>query len=161
MLVNKDNFVSLLPDIERDIQQSHLVAIDYEFTGLSTKAERIDLLDTPQARFTKLRSSVMTFQPCQVGICCFILKDGVVVAKPYTFYVFWQASFGLDRVFSCQASSLSFLSKNSLDFNEWINMGIDYLSHDEQAILESRADLFEDKDIEIDSENKVFVEESM
>ncbi|CAN0401131.1 unnamed protein product, partial [Hapterophycus canaliculatus] len=76
---------------------------------------------TPQARYDLARGSCSQFMLTQYGICCFRYTggegggvggshgNGQLEARPFNCYVVPSTSFGSDRVYSCQASSMNFL----------------------------------------------------
>ena len=116
------------------------------------------------------RESARHFSVNQFGVSTFRFEESkkVFETTAYTFQVFprgkrQEKSCG---VFSVQASSLEFLSKNGFDFNKWVKKGIPYLRPAEQEemtemLLNKRQKRSEDKnadEIEItDSRDLSFV----
>ena len=99
------------------------------------------------------RESARHFSVNQFGVSTFrFVERRVFETTAYTFQVFprgkrQEKSCG---VFSVQASSLEFLSKNGFDFNKWVKKGIPYLRPAEQEemtemLLNKRQKRSEDK----------------
>ncbi|CAN0163702.1 unnamed protein product, partial [Scytosiphon promiscuus] len=118
---------------------------------------REKMMDTIQARYDLARGSCSQFMLTQYGICCFRYTpgdggsdrddgsgegggsggDGHLEARPFNCYVAPSTSFGSDRVYSCQASSMNFLSKHGFDFQAWASHGVPFLSREEEkAVME-------------------------
>lgn len=72
MDIVRANFGSSLESIKRDIKDAAFVTLDFEFTGLGEAQDKIDLMDTVQDRYAKLRASVARFLPVQM-VCLFRL----------------------------------------------------------------------------------------
>lgn len=144
MDVTKNNFLEALGELEVVINQCDFVAIDSELTGLKrSDTKTLQVLDTIEDRYVKLRDQISGFNLIQFGLSCFKLVDDIEdVAKyecnSYNFYIFPQKSsinkaMG-DRVFSIQTSSLQFLVSNGFDFNKLITDGISYLNMAEEEL---------------------------
>ncbi|KAJ3081397.1 hypothetical protein HK102_002366 [Quaeritorhiza haematococci] len=174
MDVCRDNFGAQLESIKAAIANCDFIAIDLEFTGLSTtphsSQSQINSLDTHQERYAKIRDSASAFQIVQYGVCPFIWdqKKETYVAKPFNIYVFplppanGQRGWGLDRAFYCQASTLEFLKRNGFDFNKWITQGVPYASREEEERIRRKTGTKpEYSDIPIDDSNREFVESSI
>jgi poly(A)-specific ribonuclease len=88
MNILRSHFKESLESIVRDIKASQFIAFDFEFTGLGAAQYEIDLLDTVEERYEKLRRSVEKYIPIQLGICCFNYDEATktYVAKPFNFY---------------------------------------------------------------------------
>ncbi|KAI8916855.1 ribonuclease H-like domain-containing protein [Entophlyctis helioformis] len=165
MEVTRHNFEETLPAVAEAIQGADFLSIDTEFTGLGIDpSQRIDLLDTPQERYVKQRSSAAQFLPIQIGLCAFAwnAETNTYLAKPFNFFIFprpGSRAFNLDRTFGSQASSLDFLYGNSFDFNKWIRDGISYVSTAEEAEVRAKINAMKtDSDIPIEERNRAYVE---
>ena len=96
-------------------------------------------LDTPNMRYLTLRRGVSSFIIIQLGLCCFHrTEDNQWIATPFRFYVYPRSVLGVERYFSCQSSSLSFLKKSQFDFNKLVEYGLSYLSVEEEAQIRLR-----------------------
>ncbi|XP_031560236.1 poly(A)-specific ribonuclease PNLDC1-like [Actinia tenebrosa] len=132
----RENFDERFPEIKDVIERSSFVAIDTEFTGLSTNDSSCpSLFDEAKTRYKKLKKSISQFVICQFGLCAFVEipdQPNRYQAYAFNFYLF-QPSFGpVDCRFLCQASSLHFLSKHNFDFNKFIHHGVPYLNKDQE-----------------------------
>ena len=152
MEVTRQNFKETLPLISQAIEDASFLAIDAEFTGLTSRLRRAEnSLDTCEERYEKLKEGIKDFTIPQFGLCAFIWDEEQrqYVAKPFNFYIFPKPYSRQmpDMRFVCQSSSLDFLANQGFDFNKWINHGIPFLlPHSEEKLrqlLESRRD--EDK----------------
>ncbi|XP_066917368.1 poly(A)-specific ribonuclease PNLDC1-like isoform X1 [Clytia hemisphaerica] len=137
--VTKENFNRIFPTIEWSIRNSEFIAIDGEFTGLSTSNTfEPTLFDTPKERYAKLKRSLSKFTLCQLGLACFVRSTKI--ENSYDTYVFniysCPASFGsIDSKFTCQASALKFLTEHHFDFNKFVKEGVPYLNRDQRVVL--------------------------
>ncbi|TPX61023.1 hypothetical protein PhCBS80983_g01366 [Powellomyces hirtus] len=168
MEVLRNNFEAFLPTIEDAIAEADFIAIDTEFTGLGIeKSFQIDYLDTVQERYAKCKMSAEAFQTTQYGLCTFSWDAAKhkYIAKPFNCYVFPATGnrvLGLDRHFTCQASSLSFLRDSKFDFNKWISQGIPYVNRDEEAKARRKIGVLESEDdVPITGAKRVYVDEVM
>ncbi|KAJ3161809.1 hypothetical protein HDU86_006580 [Geranomyces michiganensis] len=154
---------ALLPIIASAIAEADFIAIDGEFTGLGTGRDlEIDYLDTVEERYRKLRRSALQFQLTQYGLCTFKWDEAAqkYIAKPFNCYVFPLAgrkAFGLEKSFTCQASSLLFLRDCKFDFNKWISHGIPYMNHEEEMIARAKIGTYQNGYAVIDDTNRPFV----
>ena len=144
MDVTKHNFLEVLDLIDSVIAECDFIAIDTELTGLKrSDVKTLQVLDTIDDRYVKLRDQISCFNLIQFGLSCFkVVDDNGDVAKyecnSYNFYIFPQKSsvnkaMG-ERVFSVQTSSLQFLVNNGFDFNKLIIDGISYLNVSEEKV---------------------------
>jgi len=147
MQVGTHNFDALLPQILADISSASCIAIDTEFTGLTTESGlRPHSLDTIDTRYACVRNA-SRFGLIQYGICPFIVdpETGAFTAKPYTFLVLPRVSpigsdigrsgWGGDAILALSTSAVEFLARNSLDFNAWSTRGLTFLSREAEATL--------------------------
>ncbi|CAG2163274.1 unnamed protein product [Oppiella nova] len=146
MDVTRHNFLETLREIEAIISAADFATIDTELSGLRRlDTKGMQLLDTADERYAKLKQSIAGFSLIQFGLTCFQAvpndtADGHHYAcHSYNFYIFPQKSSGInkamgDRVFSVQTSSLQFLASNGFDFNKLIIDGISYLNDAEEKL---------------------------
>ncbi|RCH80662.1 hypothetical protein CU098_001621, partial [Rhizopus stolonifer] len=136
MEVLRSNFEEKLPVIEQAMLEADFIAIDTEFTGLTTPDIQFQNIDDIETRYSKLKSCVQEFTIIQYGVCAFKRnpETGDFMAKPFNFYIF-----GADtnevysrRIFSATPSSLSFLRSNKFDFNKLIEEGIPFYNFTEE-----------------------------
>lgn len=136
--VTRDNFDDLLPTIKCHIEQCDFVTIDTELTGLSSsKATQYNLFDSPQDRYSKVRSSAINFGLLQYGISCFTYNKSTSSfdTETYSFYLWPKVGTSADngRQMLMQLSSIEFLVKWGFDFNLTFSKGVPFLSRaDEQ-----------------------------
>lgn len=136
--VTRDNYEELLPEIKAKIGLCNFVTIDTELTGLSSnKANQYNLFDTPQDRYTKVRSSAINFGLLQYGISTFTYNQSTKAfdTNTYSFYLWPKVGTSADngRNMLLQLSSIEFLVKWGYDFNLTFSKGISFLSRaDEQ-----------------------------
>ncbi|KAH6561307.1 hypothetical protein BASA50_003588 [Batrachochytrium salamandrivorans] len=168
MEVVRSNFEETLDAVREAVEGADFICLDTELTGLGiTPNERIDLLDTPQERYTKRRSSAMLFNPTQVGLAtfCWNAEGKAYIVKSFNFNIFPRAGnkfFGLDRTFASQSSSLEFLNNNGFDFNKWVAEGIPFVSSVEEKAIRTKLEEIEvEADIVIDDRHKKYIEDSM
>lgn len=145
MEITRSNFRSSLPVVEEAITDADFVSIDTEFTGLTTRDEKVHLYDSPSERYKKLCKNTESFIQLQFGLCCFKWIDDTksYESKAFNFYIFPFASSNLrvpDRTFSCQSSSIDFLASQGYDFNKTFCHGIPYMRHDEIEPLRKQVD---------------------
>ncbi|XP_023224313.1 poly(A)-specific ribonuclease PARN-like isoform X2 [Centruroides sculpturatus] len=85
---------------------------------------------------------VSKYAVIQYGVCYFTYnsESKKYIYKPFNFYVFPHSliSYGHDRSFNCQASSLSFLAEQGFDFNKLVNEGISYLNVEEEERIKTK-----------------------
>ncbi|GAA5815115.1 hypothetical protein MFLAVUS_008621 [Mucor flavus] len=139
MEVLKSDFEVNLPLIKEALLDADFIAIDTEFTGLSTPDIQFQNGDELSTRYSKLKSCVQEFTIIQYGVCAF-KKDkatGDYVVKPFNFYIFGADTDHIQsrRVFSATPSSLSFLRSNKFDFNKLIEQGIPFYNYSEESSM--------------------------
>ncbi|CBJ26041.1 conserved unknown protein [Ectocarpus siliculosus] len=139
MNITKENFEQSFDVICEAIRSSHFIALDTEFTGLRLPgAAREKMMDSVQARYDLARGSCSQFMLTQYGICCFRYHDERLEARPFNCFVVPSTYHGSDRVYSCQASSMDFLSKHGFDFQAWASHGVPFLSRAEEEVVEGK-----------------------
>ncbi|CAB1119948.1 unnamed protein product [Ectocarpus sp. CCAP 1310/34] len=139
MNITKENFEQSFEVICEAIHSSHFIALDTEFTGLRLPgAAREKMMDSVQARYDLAKGSCSQFMLTQYGICCFRYDDERLEARPFNCFVVPSTYHGSDRVYSCQASSMDFLSKHGFDFQAWASHGVPFLSRAEEEVVEGK-----------------------
>ena len=146
MDVTKHNFLEILREIDGVIAESDFISIDTELSGLKRPdTKNLQVLDTTEDRYSKLKQSISGFSLIQYGLSCFkAIKDTEdnetkYECNSYNFYIFPQKSVSInksmgDRIFTVQSSSLQFLVNNGFDFNKLIIDGISYLNVSEEKL---------------------------
>nr|XP_002129059.1 poly(A)-specific ribonuclease PARN [Ciona intestinalis] len=142
MDITRANFTETLPIVSKAIDESSFICIDGEFTGLTNHRYNLTSYDSPEERYLKLHSNTENFMLLQFGMCTFSWKEDEqkYQVDAFNFYIFpFRSSFpGVpDRIFSCQASSLDFLTLQDFDFNKAIKEGIPFLRPSEEASVRS------------------------
>ncbi|OBZ83656.1 Poly(A)-specific ribonuclease PARN [Choanephora cucurbitarum] len=135
MEVLKSDFEAKLPLIEQALIEADFIAIDTEFTGLTTPDVQFQATDDLNTRYHKLKHCVQEFTIIQYGVCAFKrTATGDFEAKPFNFYIFGADTHDIQsrRVFSATPSSLSFLRSNKFDFNKLIEEGIPFYNYSEE-----------------------------
>ena len=136
--VNSLNFVAELPGLEACLARAEFVAFDLEMTGIMG-TERNPKDDGVEERYQRMSPTATKYSIIQVGLCFFERsgEGGGYVASPYSFFLFPE--WGPDLIMS--PSSITFLKKNGMDFNEWINHGLSFVnSNGATKMREQRAE---------------------
>ncbi|GAQ84865.1 Poly(A)-specific exoribonuclease PARN [Klebsormidium nitens] len=131
MEVTAGNFELVIPSIERAISRCDFVAIDCEFTGLDVNGRRREeYFDDLEQRYARVRMSAQHFLVIQVGLSLFewCPCEQTYRASTYNCYVYPRPHGSFDLRFTCQASSLEFLSKHNFDFNKFIYEGVPFIN---------------------------------
>lgn len=165
MDVTRENFTTLLPEIETNIKECDFIALDCEFTGLKTQ-ERNKMLDDYEEHYQHSKDDIKQFQVIQVGLTTFrLLEQGEYEVNSYNFYILPRKCTMLDRdeqerYFLIQSSSITFLSENGFDFNKLFKEGITYVNlKQRKEILEKDQQSCEVP--ELTGTDKKFLDDSM
>ena len=143
MEITKSSFKRLFPVVEEVIRNCTFISIDGEYSGLHVNKNKcISMADDMQQRYEKLRDSAQAFAILQFGMTAFTW-DAITSSfdvKPFSFYLFSDPSklFGLERRFSFQSSSASFLVEFQFDFNKVFYEGIPFLNRFEENTFRQR-----------------------
>nr|CAD7461935.1 unnamed protein product [Timema tahoe] len=134
------NFEEIFPKIEEDFRNATFIALDAEFSGGINPSQEINkpsLFDNGRERYQKLRQCLGGYIVLQIGLTSFRFcrQGNAYVSTTYNFHVFPRSFFSLDNSFSCQASSLEFLSRHNFDFNKFVYEGLPYLSQSQESHL--------------------------
>ncbi|CEP08008.1 hypothetical protein [Parasitella parasitica] len=139
MEVLRKEFEQTLPLIEKAMVEADFIAVDTEFTGLTTPDVQFQNTDEIATRYSKLKSCVQEFTIIQYGVCAFKrdASNGNYIAKPFNFYIFGADTEDVQsrRVFSATPSSLAFLRSNKFDFNKLIEHGIPFYNYTEEGSM--------------------------
>ncbi|KAF0289492.1 Poly(A)-specific ribonuclease PARN [Amphibalanus amphitrite] len=121
-----EHFASSLERIRAAICRSSFLAVDCEFSGLSTGGSS-SKFDTPEERYAHLRRTASGFLVIQFGLAAFTLEKekNRYSQETFNFYLFPRHQ--SQGSFICQPSSMEFLLENGFDFNKLIKDGIPYL----------------------------------
>ena len=143
MDVTRETFAASLEALDAAIEDPHFAfwSFDLEFTGLSAdRSTKFDLFDTIPERWRKVHACVSQFTVLQYGVCCFAFdpKSRRWTVRPFNFWLFPDSSRGSTETFSCQASSLGFLSSCDFDFNKCVREGVPFTSPSAARRAEAR-----------------------
>ena len=143
MDVTRETFEASLEALDAAITDPHFAfwSFDLEFTGLSAdRSTKFDLFDTIPERWRKVHACVSQFTVLQYGVCCFAFdpRSRRWTVRPFNFWLFPDASRGSTETFSCQASSLGFLSSCDFDFNKCVSQGVPFTSPSAARRAEAR-----------------------
>ena len=143
MDVTRETFEASLEALDAAIADPHFAfwSFDLEFTGLSAdRTTKFDLFDTLPERWRKVHACVSKFTVLQYGVCCFAFdpRSRRWTVRPFNFWLFPDASRGSTETFSCQASSLGFLSSCDFDFNKCVSQGVPFTSPSAARKAEAR-----------------------
>lgn len=131
MDVTKDNFKEAYCLLERHLSNADFVAIDAEFSGLSTKKGPRNGFQTLQDHYLKTKSGSDRFLILQYGICLFTWNEEMnrYIVLPFTFNIYPRPykRFFNDVMFMVQSSCLDFLAQNNFDFNKLFYDGISFV----------------------------------
>jgi len=139
MDVRKENFDHVFPEIRKSIEDAAFIAIDGEFTGLSTSPiYEPALYDTQEDRYRKYLRSLSNFCICQCGLSMYVpSKESENGYTVHTFNFFLNPpSFGpIDSKFLMQASAIEFLCTHNFDFNACFQHGVSYMNRDQEKLF--------------------------
>ena len=113
-------------DFLRHLPNAVFVSIDEEMTGISKPQNggRPPKDDEPATRYeTHLKEVPEHYSVMQVGICLFTAEDEL---RQYNFHLFPSSP---QTDVTMNASSMHFLKKHGMDFNQWIRQGVPYCDH--------------------------------
>jgi hypothetical protein len=109
------------------IRGADLVAIDTEFTGLSSERHLAAVgNDTLESRYCRYRNASGAIALTEVGICTLRWDEDQAAwrAKPFSVYVVPEQA---SRMISAETGALKFLRDNAFDFGRFVN-GVEYKS---------------------------------
>jgi len=159
MEVTTDNFTRAYNMLEERINSCDFIAIDGEFTGLSTIRNKAPAYDTVQQIYEKNRIGTSKMLLVQYGICLFIWDEETkeYEAVPFSFYIFPRPykKFGNDVVFTSQSSSLNFLAEHGFDFNKLFHKGVSFMGAHEEKIARANIQREIEQMVEKEKQNSV------
>ena len=134
MEITLDNYEIKEKEILEDIQKCDFISFDLEMTGIAVNHRHF--LDSPNERYQKHKYSAEKYKIIQLGLVPWFKKfdnDNKISyqAKPYNIYLFPSKDFSYlsnSPNINCEISALVFNSKHGMNFNTWINKGINYLN---------------------------------
>ena len=133
MEITIDNYFEKESEIKEDIKNCNFLSFDLEMTGIAVGSRH--LLDSPNERYLKHKSSAEKFKIIQFGLVPWFKKVDpnnkekiIYEAKPYNIYVFPGKE--MEHTYlNCEVSALIFNSKHGMNFNTWIYKGVNYLNN--------------------------------
>uniref|UniRef100_K3W8L8 Uncharacterized protein n=1 Tax=Globisporangium ultimum (strain ATCC 200006 / CBS 805.95 / DAOM BR144) TaxID=431595 RepID=K3W8L8_GLOUD len=148
--IGRQGFAAALHTLRAVVRDCSFVAIDTEMGGLSLQDCRPSMMDSVEERYVQFRTNAQQFPLVQFGLSCFTWDPAArrFDVRNYQFPIFPRftkidASELPDRRFLVQPKCLQYIRDHGFDLNHWIDDGISYLSHGEQAkyihILEKSA----------------------
>ncbi|KAF1320925.1 Poly-specific ribonuclease parn, partial [Globisporangium splendens] len=148
--IGRQGFAQALHTLRAVVADCSFVAIDTEMGGLSLQDCRPSMMDSVEERYAQFRTNAQQFPLVQFGLSCFTWDPAArqFDVRNYQFPIFPRfskidASELPDRRFLVQPKCLQYIRDHGFDLNQWIDDGISYLSHGEQAqyshILEKSA----------------------
>lgn len=152
MKITKLNFDENYDRIVELIEKSEFISFDCEMTGINNTLQPHKKEDNADERYVKMISVASKYSLIQIGLCCFCKDDNNKLRSyPYTFYIFPENSYG-DVILS--ASSIDFLKKNNMDFQEWIMNGITYVTKGGEEYWKNKLGLQEKTDSNTENTEK-------
>ncbi|KAL2716039.1 pre-piRNA 3'-exonuclease trimmer-like isoform X1 [Vespula squamosa] len=136
--ITRHNFEKLFPLIKSSLEETDIIAIDSEFSGLeSDDVPKTSLFDTVEERYEKLRRTSEKFIIIQFGITCIeqVPNSNKYNAKTFNFFLLPGSIPIKNRQFLWQVAAIEFLSFHSFNFNKVVYDGISYLNEVEESTL--------------------------
>lgn len=126
-------------------KEAAFFALDTEFTGYK-QSERDEYFDTVQQRYVKKKEVAEKYLMVQMGLSAFVWDEGLNDFRAYTWNIHLFPSPQVERLFACDAGSLTFLRSHSLDFNAWVD-GVPFLALEQEATLRKQIEDTADWDL--------------
>jgi DNA polymerase III epsilon subunit-like protein len=137
--VSRATFPGVLERIRTIGKEAAFFSLDTEFTGYK-QDDRDEYFDTVQQRYKKKKSVAERYLVVQMGLSAFVWDAALGDYKAYTWNIhIYPSMLQVDRIFSCDAASLSFLRSHNLDFNQWLD-GVPFLAIDQEASLRKQVE---------------------
>lgn len=140
MILSRSNFFEKLPSILDSLSKSHFIAFDFEMSGLCSDEKYRNLgSDSQQQRYWKLKESIKSFLPLQIGLYGMRIKNiNEIETYPYGFYLFPNVlNENSDFNFKMEHSAIKFLMKHQFDFNKFIYDGIYFTSQEKEEQIKN------------------------
>lgn len=137
--VSRATFPGVLERIRSIGKEAAFFSLDTEFTGYK-QDDRDEYFDTVQQRYEKKKSVAERYLVVQMGLSAFVWDATLGDYKAHTWNIhMYPSTLQVDRIFSCDAASLSFLRSHNLDFNQWLD-GVPFLAMDQEASLRKQVE---------------------
>jgi len=137
--VSRLSFPDVLEKIRSIGKEAAFFSLDTEFTGYRQE-ERDEYFDTVQERYLKKKRVAERYLLVQMGLSAFVWDKALEDYKAFTWNIhLYPSKLQSERIFSCDASSLSFLRSHNLDFNLWVD-GVPFLAIDQEASLRKQVE---------------------
>ncbi|GAB5034888.1 ribonuclease parn [Nannochloropsis oceanica] len=137
--VSRATFPGVLERIRCIGKEAAFFSLDTEFTGYK-QDNRDEYFDTVQQRYIKKKGVAENYLVVQMGLSAFVWDAALGDYKAYTWNIhIYPSTLQSDRIFSCDAASLSFLRSHNLDFNQWLD-GVPFLAVDQEASLRKQVE---------------------
>ncbi|PUZ51651.1 hypothetical protein GQ55_6G205100 [Panicum hallii var. hallii] len=142
--VTRRNFAEAVRELGAHLESCDYVAVAAQKTGAPTGWRRALPVDTAETAYLKAKLAAESFQPLQIAVCPFLLRNSspsTLVAYPYNFHIFPRDELQLGMPsysFSCQSSYLSTMANDGFDFNMCIYDGISYLSRVQESFARQK-----------------------
>lgn len=141
-LVTPANLDATITKMAGDLKQASAVAFDLEYSGLRCSAEsKPTLFDDAARRYQRMRRTVDTFEPLQVGIALMFESESEKQCQVlvYTFFLKPGAykSFTAEPYQVCKSemSALRFLSRSGFSFDQAVAHGVNFSNDAEEATI--------------------------
>ncbi len=119
MLINKENFQSILPDLESYIIDCDFASFDIEMTGISNHLKNDGTtFDSHQFRYSKCREIVKQFEIIQFGLTLYHKKEIKKEESNNIAYLNGHSNIYLERTFNFQLlknTKFSFINSNEYE----------------------------------------------
>ncbi|XP_039854197.1 poly(A)-specific ribonuclease PARN-like isoform X2 [Panicum virgatum] len=142
--VTRRNFAEAARELGAHLESCDYVAVAAQKTGAPTGWRRALPVDTAETAYLKAKVAAESFQPLQIAVCPFLLRNSspsTLVAYPYNFHIFPRDELQLGMPsysFYCQSSYLSTMANAGFDFNMCIYDGISYLSRVQESFARQK-----------------------
>ena len=138
MELNFKNYYKQEKNLLNLIETSDFISFDLEMTGIENDKNN-NIIDTPEYRYLKYKKTSEKYSIIQLGLSFFKLttnpniyhKQICYECSPYNIYLFPNAKdlkeISQDKL-NLEVKCMHFNQKGKIDFNKWINEGIQYLN---------------------------------
>ena len=138
MELNFKNYYKQEKNLLNLIETSDYISFDLEMTGIENDKNNC-LIDTPEYRYSKYKKTSEKFSIIQLGLSFFKLvtnpniyhKQICYECSPYNLYLFQNAKdlkeISQDEL-NLEVKCIHFSQKGKIDFNKWVNEGIQFLN---------------------------------
>lgn len=135
MEVDRISFAPRLLEILEDMAKCSFVAVDFEFSGIATRAAHAAGRQTLQERYHDTKEAAGRYQILQMGLT-FAIYDNerqCYTLKPYNMNLnpLMDEKLDVERIFSFQSGAVEFLLGHRFNIDRTFRSGVPYLSRDE------------------------------